>query len=276
LSALPVVTSPEERAALIKARSDVLALIGATDTMLGRCITEQASTSEVDTCLLKNPEGWWLTYSHSSLFVAADHLSALLAIWAAPAIPHSAGYTVIRGAAEAAARACWFVDPSLASRERIARGIVERAYDLGQMRRFVGETEQVRQGRTVFDTTIARAGFALDRGTCENQKRPGPGVTSLMHWLLSAPITSGSTGTIGGLTYALLSGYAHAETWATLMDVERVDPRMGVLALNIPRQIQLLRLAMRLLHTGVCWTVQLAGLDVDAWKNHAVPLVLGT
>jgi hypothetical protein len=59
------------------------------------------------------------------------------------------------------------------------------------------------------------------------------------------------------------------------MDMKRVDPRMGVMALNLPRQIQLLRLAMRLLHTGVCWTVELAGFDVEAWKQEAVPLFRG-
>jgi hypothetical protein len=273
LAPLPVVISPEERDALIQARSDVLALTEAADKMLNRCIAAPVAGSEVESCLLKDPDGWWLMYSHSSLYVAIDHLTALVALWAAPAIPHSAGYTVIRGAAEAAARACWLVDPSVASRDRTARGIAEAAYDLGCMTRVEGDTESMRQRKTVFETTIARAGFAVDRGACENQKHPGP--TSLMHWLLSAPITSGATRTTGGLAYTLLSGYAHAETWATLMDMKRVDPRMGVMALNLPRQIQLLRLAMRLLHTGVCWTVELAGFDVEAWKQEAVPLFRG-
>src|ERR1039458_8358556 len=115
LAPLPVVISPEERDALIQARSDVLALTEAADKMLNRCISAPVAGSEVESCLLKDPDGWWLMYSHSSLYVAIDHLTALVALWAAPAIPHSAGYTVTRGAAEAAARACWLAHPPRAS-----------------------------------------------------------------------------------------------------------------------------------------------------------------
>jgi hypothetical protein len=273
LAALPAVISPEERDALMKARSDVLALTEAADKMLNRCIAGPVAGSELDSCLLKNPDGWWLMYSHSSLYVAIDHLTALVALWAAPAIPHSAGYTVIRGAAEGAARACWLVDPSLTSRERIARGIVEHAYALDCMRRVEGDSEQIRIRRRAFEMTLLRAGFAVDGRVCENEARPR--IATLMHQLLSAPIASGSAGTVGGLAYALLSGFAHAEPWATLMDMQRVDSRVAVMTLNPLLQVQVLRLAMRLLVLGVCWTVGLAGFDVEAWKQEAVPLFRG-
>jgi hypothetical protein len=274
MAQLPVVISPEERDALTKAHGDAFELLEATDAMLHRCVTAPMPASALQSCLGKEPDDWWLTYSQASLIVATDHLRALLALWSAPAIPHSAGYTVIRGAAEAAARACWLVDPLLAFRERIARGIVERAYALERMSQAEGETQHIQESRAGFEMTVARAGFAIVHLTCEKQERPR--TTPLMESLLSGPITSETTHTtVGGLSYKLLSGYAHAEAWATLMDMQPVGSGMAMMALNVPRQIQLLRLAMRLLHTGVCWTVGLAGFDVEAWKQGAVPLVLG-
>jgi hypothetical protein len=273
---IPVFMTPDEHAALEKASEDVRSLIDAVEETFDQCVHRPVPASAVEVCSMKDPEGWWLMYAQFSINVGIDHLRTLLAAWAAPrGLPHAAGYTLIRGATEAAARACWLVDSSLIPRERTARGILERQYTIGRLEQLKveGNSQHIQQRRAGFAATIASAGFTVTGRKCESQERPG--ITRLMKSLLTAPTQSGA-GTAGELAYSLLSGYAHAETWVLLMDMKPVGSGMSAVDPSVSRQILLLRVAaLRLLHTAVCWVVELAGLDVSGWKRSALPWVFG-
>jgi hypothetical protein len=269
-----VPTNPEHVAALRDARDDVLALIEAVEDALAQCLATPVAGSEAETCATKDPESWWLTYANASLNNAVDHLRALTPIWALrEGIPNAPGYTLIRGTAEAAVRAIWLLDPALRPRERIARGIVERQNALYWMRRIRGDSEDTQRREATFGATLTRAGFEIVDKTCEGQKRPA--ITTLMRENLRVPISEGETQTSGGLMYALLSGYAHAEPWATMLGMRPVGLGVGAVELNVDMQVTMLRNALKLLNAGIVGLVYLAGHDVDAWKHGAVPLVLG-
>jgi hypothetical protein len=270
-----VPTDPEDAAKLLKARDDALAMIEAVEAALAECLVAPAAGSEIETCATKDPESWWMTYANLSLNNAVDHLRALAPIWSMEGgIPNAPGYTLIRATAEASVRAIWLLDPSLSPRERIARGVVERQNAHQWMRRIQGDGDDTRRRETTFAATLNRSGFTIVDKTCEGQKRPL--ITTLMREQLRAPIRRGTTQTTGGLMYALLCGYAHAEPWATMLWMRPVGPGIGAVNLNIDLQVTMLRNAMKLLNGGIVGLVYLAGRDVEAWKRRAVPLVLGT
>jgi hypothetical protein len=261
---------PGERDAVTRAGDDIRALSKAADDVITRCVNAPASTSAVATSRGRKPDEYWLTTAYSSVLVATDHLRALRAAWAAEqGMPHSAGYTLIRGAAEAAARACWLADCSISSRQRIARGILEWDYSMDRIRRADEDGEHARRIRAGFDTTIVDVGYPLlgrrvEGRICDGERRPK--ITDLMKAQLP----------VGGLAYALLSGYAHAEVWVMMLDWEPAGPNGVVVALNITRQLNLLRVAaLFLLKEAVGSLVELAALDVSAWERRALPLVFG-
>jgi hypothetical protein len=251
-------------------------MIEAVEDALAMCLATPVAGSAAETCATKDPESWWLTYANASLNNALDHLRALTAIWALEkeGIPNAPGYTLIRGTTEAAVRAIWLLDPALSPRERIGRGVVERQNALFWMRRIRGDSEDTQRREATFARTLTRSGFEIVANTCEGQKRPA--ITTLMREQLRVPISEGETKTSGGLMYALLSGYAHAEPWATMLGMRPVGPGVGAVALNVDMQVTMLRNALKLLNGGIVGLIYIAGHDVDAWKRRAVPLVIGT
>jgi hypothetical protein len=269
---IKVRAKPDERDALRKARDDVRTVIALVDEELTRCIDAPGPESAIAACVSKDPDRYWLTAAGSAVNVATDHLRALLTSWTDPdGIPHSAGYTLIRGATEAAARSLWLADTKIDARERTVRGILEWDYSIECFGRVDRVGRDYRRTRALFDKTIADAGYAMvgrkiGRRKCERQERPR--ITELIESLLPTQT--------GRRAYSLLSGYAHAEVWVMMLNWELAASGKVATTLDVTTHIDLLRgAALRLLDDAVSSLAQLGGHDVAAWKRSVRPLVRG-
>src|SRR5436190_18213304 len=68
---------------------------------------------------------WWREIADLALAASFDHLSAFGTLLRGP-IPRQAGFSVLRGSAEASAIAWWVFDPDASEDERVHRGFEER------------------------------------------------------------------------------------------------------------------------------------------------------
>jgi hypothetical protein len=122
---------PKEREALARARADVKALVTASEEALNLCTQAPVPGSPLAIAVGSDIERFWVTTATSAINVSVDNLRALSVAWTAEqGVPHSAGYTLIRSATEAAARASWLATPGVSPRVRAARGIVEWDYSI--------------------------------------------------------------------------------------------------------------------------------------------------
>jgi hypothetical protein len=278
MAALPLFVTNAERELLGRAADDVRALIAAADDYLGRCLKAPTTGSTVAACAGSYLDGQWVHFAAQSIHMANDHLRTLLRSWAPPdPISDSAGFTVVRGAAEASARACWLTDTTLSDRERTARGILEARYSWDNVARVLIDPTPALAERDRLTEAAAAVGFRLAggsrEGTCNGERRPGS--TWLLASLLPAPVPS-EAGTQGQLAYAWLSGHAHAEPWVFLLDMMRAGAGQVAAPLNVERLVSLLRVgALRLYNLAMLQMVELAGHDDAAWRRVAARRVTG-
>jgi hypothetical protein len=265
---------PEDQEALSTARDDIHALGDAVEETLLQCFEAPAAGSAIENCKPRDPDRYWLGAAYSCINVAVDHLRGLAQAWSAKergGLPHTAGFTLIRGATEAAARGCWLSDPALSNSSRIARGILEWDYSIERFTQHAHDAPRARGLRTTLTTTIAGdrimlVGRKVQGRTCRGEKRPF--ITDLIKAQLPR---------LGGPAYGLLSGYAHAEVWVTLFDRIPAGADKGYVVVDVPKQLALLRdAALPLVGQAVGSIVQLAGHDRAEWDARTTALIVGT
>jgi len=190
------------------------------------------------------------------LLVSADyHLETFAVVLGAPMLFPIGGYTLLRGAAEPAARAAWLMEPKATRHQRLGRALVERLYSLKQQALFKRRKKDVTDQ---IDRLVLEAG-ELGFKAIPNQHRPKeiehfgeprPGATSLFGKLLPDIAQSGAD-PIGSDVYKILSGYAHSVPWAIFLEGESFaggEPGFKWLKvdLRLPFQLLLLQQVLRL------------------------------
>ncbi len=133
------------------------------------------------------------------------------------------GYTLLRGAAEPAARAAWLMDPGVSAKARRARVLVERLNALQERRKFKDQRRKAddRIAKLVEDAT------ALGHRPVDSKvKKPEhfgevrTSATTLFGQLLP-DISRPGADPFGADLYRLLSGFTHSVPWALLAQSER-------------------------------------------------------
>jgi hypothetical protein len=103
---------------------------------------------------------WWRETGDLALAASFDHLLGFLALMSGP-VPRQAGYSVLRGCAEAAAIAWWLFDPTANELQRVHRGFEERLYGIHSQRGLIQQnTAQFEARRNALVADAARHGLA--------------------------------------------------------------------------------------------------------------------
>lgn len=226
--------------------------------------------------------GKGMTESHGEdvaalkLQVADDHLQAIGRWLRGPVLLNYSFFTLLRGALESSAWACWLLDPAVASNTRLERHFTLRLHQQWAQGRFGGTVSadaQKRLGEIASDAAnLGLVGVQEKKGIQTvivgfGKKRPG--VTQLLKDLL--PDAAPASGLpLGELLYHLLSGKAHGETWANVLGAE-VIPADGasdpILKTEFPAETGILALEhVLLLHSRATRVYcEVMGGDLAAW-----------
>jgi hypothetical protein len=229
------------------------------------------STYEV-ACRL--PKGRWaFDYARLHLAAADDHLHTAAAVMSVT-LPAYALYTVLRGSLEAAARACWLLQPQLSARQRQERGFTERLSGLQGVQKFKRHRMEWKGKIADLRAEASRSGLAEET----ESKKPGnpvvgfgikrPGITELILDLLPETPSSDDDSE-GAFLYRFVSGMAHSEPWAILTTLETVgtidaDVSVGRFEVKFHQLFPVLRKTIALHDRAVGWHTTLMGYDDQA------------
>jgi hypothetical protein len=158
------------------------------------------------------------------LLMSADfHLLTLAVALATDELYPLGGYTLIRGAAEPAARAAWLVDPDVSGKVRRARVLAERLNSLQERRKFKNQRRGADDRIKVLIKDAESLGHRLVRDKKTNQPshfgQPRTSATTLFGQLLP-DIAGPDADPTGTALYRLLSGFTHSVPWALLAQAE--------------------------------------------------------
>jgi hypothetical protein len=146
-------------------------------------------------------------------------------------MPTYAHMSLIRTAHESALLDYWLVEPGIDSATRLARGVAARADDYEERRKFeesIGakarpaKQVQARQGQTGrLDGDGNRAGTdQAQRARRSGTQDPLPGTVELFDRF----VPTGTGAAKGQWYYRMLSGYAHAKSWAIVLGARQAAP----------------------------------------------------
>jgi hypothetical protein len=99
---------------------------------------------------------WWRETGDLALAASFDHLLAFTNLLTGN-VPRQAGYSVLRGCAEAAAIAWWLFDPTVTEKKRVQRGFEERLYGI-HVQRGLFEKKNRPKLEAFHDELVAEAG----------------------------------------------------------------------------------------------------------------------
>ncbi|MFI5281849.1 MAG: hypothetical protein ACHQ0J_01810 [Candidatus Dormibacterales bacterium] len=157
------------------------------------------------------------------LLLSADyHLLTFMAALSTRELYPLGGYTLLRGAAEPAARAAWLMDPAITPKARRARVLVERLNALQERRKFAGQRKPADDR---IKTLVGDATALGHRAVDGKQKKPDhfgevrPAATTLFARLLP-DIAAAGADPVGANLYRILSGFTHSVPWALLAQSE--------------------------------------------------------
>jgi len=164
------------------------------------------------------------------LEAAADHYTTLINVFVHGPIPRYALYTVVRGALEADAWACWLLDTSIDDPERVGRALTLRASNLFEVRRMglhpVGASPGEHYNRRIKRVIEAGERWHLAPKTHKDGHIafvPAPRITALIRSLLPEPSKKNKDMTVGEHTYAALSARAHGTQWSLISKATPVN-----------------------------------------------------
>jgi len=217
------------------------------------------------------------------LHVALDHYLTLQSMFIPAQVPEGAPtqelrnyapYTIVRGAFEADAWACWLLDSQVDAAQRLARALTLRAENLRGLLH-LGETDNYgpRASRLVEVATANglaarrnRDGEVIDVGV----RRPL--MTALLDELL--PMTTSDTKghPLGSHTYGLLSARTHGNPWAVLHNARArglIGPHAAVaeVVIDVVELMRLLSISLRLHNEAMGRTAILNGQDPADWEK---------
>lgn len=280
--------SKEELSALTEVMGRLAGQLQGSEAVLDQVVDPPVIGSPIATAY---SDGNRVEFDLAYLFVTAgeDHLRTMLWIAEGGRLPSFALYTVMRGAAEALARA-WYLLAGTTADERRSRGfnirlnsIVEQSKLLNprprrgtpelkpspdDLRRAELERQDLRRRLRALEDQAAALGITAIRD--RNGRAVGFGPAALpQKWETVADAMHE-----GEFAYGLVSGFGHSEPWA-LLRPERSQPTQNPAIRLSPSAVDLdwlLSILDRVLdvHDGVLarW-VELAGHPADVWKPAA-------
>jgi hypothetical protein len=184
---------------------------------------------------------WWRETGDLALAASFDHLLAFTNLLTGN-VPRQAGYSVLRGCAEAAAIAWWLFDPTVTEKKRVQRGFEERLYGIHVQRGLFEKKNRPKLG-AFHDELVAEAGR---HGLSEKPNTQAKDLTHFGHPRL--PIqdlltrvlpekASKSELPTGEVLWRSLSAYSHSEIWTSLVGLREDDddtkPRRLVVNLSV-------------------------------------------
>jgi hypothetical protein len=214
------------------------------------------------------------------LEVARDHFDAVLWAFMPPAeVSKYAPYTLVRGALEADAWACWLLDTRLTPAERLARSLTVRALNIREVRRLdlAGDHPDWSYGKRIGQVKAVAARHQLPELTNKEGDlyavgRRRPEMVEVLDELLPEPNVGPNAQPLGSRTYGLLSARAHGNPWAVLHNVklaERIGPHSAAaeVELDVVEFMRLLRVALRLHSEAMCRIAILNGQGPADWEK---------
>lgn len=215
-------------------------------------------------------ETWAFELADLYLVAAGDHLGAVVNLL--ETLPIYAGLTVIRGAFEAGARACWLLDPTIQPRQRQERGFTERWSNLSSLSKFSSWRERAKEARSKLAKEAAAIGISpvLNKHETVGLGVARPGPTALIEKLLPEALDVGDTE--GRFVYRVLCGSGHSEPWALLANARKVGPgdnetsSLTKLEANVNVLLMVLRTAVGLFDRAQVYYAQLSGAPGD-WEK---------
>ena len=218
------------------------------------------------------------------LEAAADHFQTVVNVFVHGPIPRYSLYTVIRGALEADALACWLLDTTVDDTERLGRALTFRASNLFEVKR-MGLAPSGKTPVAHYDERIKRVVAAAKRWNLEPKTRKDglvtfvqtPGHTALLRQLLPEKSSENKDLTVGEHTYAALSARAHGTQWALLNNatvVARLDQHQNIAAIEVDvlEVISLLGVAVSLHDEAIKRMAILSGVESTAWEARRGPM----
>jgi hypothetical protein len=207
---------------------------------------------------------WWRETGDLPLAAAFDHLEAFRTLLGGP-IPRQAGYSVLRGSAEAAAIAWWVFDPDASEAERVQRGFEERLHGIHSQRGLVERSKE--RLRAQHDELVAEAAnFGLSEQSDSRKEglthfgKPRLGIQDLLVRALPDKPPESSLAN-GEILWRMLSAWSHSEIWTNFVGVQEADddtmPR--VLTVHLPTLLRMAELTVRVHDAAFSRRMQLTG-----------------
>lgn len=213
---------------------------------------------------------WWRETADLALAASFDHLEAFGTLLRGP-IPRQAGYSVLRGSAEAAAIAWWVFDPDVAEADRVHRGFEERLLGIHTQRGLVekNKEELAIQQRAVVEEA---ARFGLTEQLDSRAKglthfgRPRLGTQDILVRVLPDKPPE-STLANGEILWRILSAFSHSELWTNMLGLKEVedDTKPRVLGVHLPTLMRMCELTVRVHDAAFNRRMQLAGYST--WEK---------
>jgi hypothetical protein len=215
---------------------------------------------------------------------AADHYTTLINVFVHGPIPRYALYTVVRGALEADAWACWLLDTSIDDPERVGRALTLRASNLFEVRRMglhpVGASPTEHYSKRMKRVIEAAERWHLTPKSHKDGRIafvPMPRITALIRSLLPEQSEKSKDLTVGEHTYAELSARAHGTQWALISKatpVNRADDyqTMAYVEVDVLELIRLLGIAVNLHDEAVRRMAILSSKSESDWIARRGPI----
>jgi hypothetical protein len=220
---------------------------------------------------------WWRETGDLALAASFDHLLAFTNLLTGN-VPRQAGYSVLRGCAEAAAIAWWMFDPTVTEEKRVQRGFEERLYGI-HVQRGLFEKKDRPKREGFHANLVAEAGR---HGLSEKPDSQAKGLTHFGHprlkiqdlltRMLPEKPTKSEVPT-GEVLWRSLSAYSHSEIWTSLVGLSEVeeDSKPRRLVVNLTVLLGLAQLTVNAYDRAFSRRMALAGHPMWTQRRGALP-----
>ena len=220
---------------------------------------------------------WWRETGDLALAASFDHLLAFTNLLTGN-VPRQAGYSVLRGCAEAAAIAWWLFDPTASEKQRVQRGFEERLYGI-QVQHGLVEKKNRPKHKARYDDLVADA---KRHGLSEKPDSRAKDLTHFGHprlpiqELLSRVLPEKAAKSelpTGEVLWRSLSAFSHSELWTSLIGLREDDDdtKLRRLVVNLTVLLGLAQLTVNAYDRAFSRRMALAGHPMWRQRRGALP-----
>jgi hypothetical protein len=223
----------------------------------------------------ENGGQWWRETGDLPLAASYDHLGAFRTLLRGP-IPRQAGYSVLRGSAEAAAIAWSVFDPGVTEEQRVQRGFEERLRGMHTQRGLVHNRKEL-LAKLQRDLVAEAAQFGISEHPDDRAPglthfgKPRLGIQDLLVRILPDKPPESSLAN-GEILWRMTSAWSHSELWTNLVGLQQAedDTKPRVLAVHLPTLMRMCELTVRVHDAAFSRRMQLTGHAT--WEEVRGPL----